>query len=98
MDSNLDLIVFWARISGVMKGLLDLMGHVTCFKGACLSISVDKVELKRWRYDSSVPGGLEWRSEANISFEKEEIFILLYARMHFVMSGDLEWLGTVMVA
>jgi len=47
MDSSLDLIVFWARISGVMKGFLGLMGHVTYFKGACLSISVERVELKR---------------------------------------------------
>lgn len=57
MDSNLDLIVFWARIAGVMKGFLGLKGHVTCFRGACLLKSVERVELKRWRYDSSVVGG-----------------------------------------
>ena len=49
MDSSLERSAFWVRMAGVMKGLLSRGGHVMNLAGACLSMSVDRVDVKSWR-------------------------------------------------
>jgi hypothetical protein len=48
MASSLDLLVFSARMSAVMKGLRDLDRHEMVLRGACLLRIEERIEENCW--------------------------------------------------